>query len=219
MAKSILTPAQADVLRLLGNNHHFSQNYYLTGGTALAEYYLHHRLSEDLDFFTQKEVDKLWLTSLAKEISIAIRAKYWDFQESFNRNLIFFTTPKGLLKTEFTYFPFTPIEKPSLVNNISIDSLTDIAVNKFFAIYQNPSARHFIDLYLILTQKSYSWDNLEKNARIKFDTNIDPLQLGTQLIKAQDIKDLPKMLSPLPQKKWRDFFVQKAISLKERIVK
>ncbi|MFH1233514.1 MAG: nucleotidyl transferase AbiEii/AbiGii toxin family protein [Patescibacteria group bacterium] len=31
-------------------------NFYLTGGTALAEFYLHHRLSEDLIFFPSKNL-------------------------------------------------------------------------------------------------------------------------------------------------------------------
>jgi predicted nucleotidyltransferase component of viral defense system len=31
--------------------------FYLTGGTALAAYYLRHRLSEDLDFFAEKEFE------------------------------------------------------------------------------------------------------------------------------------------------------------------
>jgi hypothetical protein len=32
-------------------------DFYLTGGTALAEFYLQHRLSEDLDFFSEQEVE------------------------------------------------------------------------------------------------------------------------------------------------------------------
>ena len=31
--------------------------FYLTGGTALSAFYLHHRLSEDLDFFTESDVE------------------------------------------------------------------------------------------------------------------------------------------------------------------
>lgn len=55
-------------------------------------------------------------------------------------------------------------------------------------------------------------------ARIKFDTNIDPIQLGSQLVKAEDISDLPKMLIKLPEKMWRSYFLQLAKNLKHRIV-
>lgn len=60
MAKSILTPGQKSILSALSEDKLFSINFCLTGGTALSEYYLHHRLSEDLDFFSENEVDKLW---------------------------------------------------------------------------------------------------------------------------------------------------------------
>lgn len=33
-----------------------TDNFYLTGGTALSEFYLQHRLSEDLDFFSEQEL-------------------------------------------------------------------------------------------------------------------------------------------------------------------
>ena len=109
------------------------------------------------------------------------------------------------------------INKPVVKNNIPIDSELDIATNKFFTIYQKPSARHFIDLFLLLSKNEYSWEQLKKLARIKFDTNIDPIQFGSQLIKAKDIADLPKMLIKLPNKKWREYFLQKAKELKTEI--
>ncbi len=35
----------------------FKNKFYLAGGTALSEFYFHHRISEDLDFFTEEELD------------------------------------------------------------------------------------------------------------------------------------------------------------------
>lgn len=218
MAKTILTSIQIQLLKILGNDKLFVQKYYLTGGTALSEFYLHHRLSEDLDFFSEADIDKLWLNNIATKVSKQIDATK-DIQESFNRNLVFFKTKNETIKTEFTYFPSPQVEKPKTIGGISVDSLTDIAVNKFFTIYQKPSARHFIDLYLILTTKNYTWDQLEKLARIKFDTHIDPIQLGSQLVKAEDVKDLPKMLIKPPEAKWRSYFLHKAKALKEKVGK
>jgi predicted nucleotidyltransferase component of viral defense system len=54
---SILTNTQKSLLKYLSNNESLTKDYYLSGGTALSEYYLHHRLSEDLDFFSMHEVD------------------------------------------------------------------------------------------------------------------------------------------------------------------
>ncbi|HCX89971.1 hypothetical protein COV53_02160 [Candidatus Gottesmanbacteria bacterium CG11_big_fil_rev_8_21_14_0_20_37_11] len=217
--KTILNGIQKRILSILCSNRLFTNNFYLTGGTALSEYYLHHRLSEDLDFFCFREVDKLWLSIISNKIKRVLSADKLDILESFNRNLVYFTVKKRVVKTEFTYFPFEQIETPLIISGLKIDSLTDIAVNKFFTIYQNPSSRHFIDLYLILMKYKYSWSKLEELARIKFETAIDPIQLGSQIMKAEKIEDYPKMLIPLSEIKWRKYFVKKAALLKHKIAK
>lgn len=158
MAVTILTHAQKQILAILVKDEIFQKHFYLSGGTALSEYYLQHRISEDLDFFSENEIDKIWLNSLAKKIKKSVHFGKLDIEESFNRNLVFFTTNKVAIKTEFTYYPFTRIEKSITKNGIKIDSLIDIAVNKFFTIYQKPTARHFIDLYFIIKTREYSFE-------------------------------------------------------------
>lgn len=220
MAKEILTPRQKRFLSLLSKNKPISKTFYLTGGTALAAYYLKHRYSEDLDFFSEKEVEILSINVFLKEIKSAIGIKKIDFQQSFNRNLFFLHTGREILKVEFTYFPFHQIEPPDKKDGIRVNSLTDIATDKAFTIVQNPRARDFIDLYYILkNNKNISFEGLIKMARAKFDSHIDPIQLGTQLLKAKDIKDLPRMIKKLNHEYWRDFFVAKARSLSDNIFK
>lgn len=216
MAATIVTPIQNHILNVLSTDEAFIKNFYLTGGTALSEFYLHHRLSEDLDFFSETEIDKIWLNTISTKIAKELKATK-DIQESFNRNLVFFQIGGRIIKTEFTYFPMPQINKPKVINKLPVDSELDIAVNKFFTIYQKPSARHFIDLYLLLTIKGHDWEQLKKLARTKFDTNIDPIQFGSQLIKAREISDLPKMLIKLSEKKWREYFFQKAEDLKTEL--
>jgi len=140
-----------------------------------------------------------------------------DIQQSFNRNLVFLTFGREILKTEFTYFPFTQLDSPKNIDGIKVDSIKDLAVNKFFTIYQQPSSRHFIDLYLILKKYQFEWEELPKLARLKFDTVIDPIQLGSQLTTAQDIQELPRMLIDLPENEWRTFFIDRAKGLKKEI--
>lgn len=48
---NLLTPLQRAFIQVFSQLPD-QQHFYLTGGTALAEYYLGHRLSYDLDFFT-----------------------------------------------------------------------------------------------------------------------------------------------------------------------
>ena len=99
-----------------------------------------------------------------------------------------------------------------------VDSLIDIAVNKIFTIYQKPRSRDFIDLYYILKQESWTIADLVKKARIKFDYHIDPLQLGAQFMRAQELKDYPRMLIPLDPSSWQVFFLEEAKRLSTEIL-
>jgi len=218
MAKTILTPLQNKFIILFSKNKCLGRQFYLTGGTALAEYYLKHRYSEDLDFFSYTKVDILAMDVFLKELKTPLKIKKTDFQQTFNRNIFFIHTKNEILKTEFTYFPFETIEKPIKKNGILIDSLLDIAVNKAFTISQNPRARDFIDLYLILKScRRLSFSKLIELARNKFDWQVDPVQLGVQLLKAKELKDLPRMVSKINHKEWRNFYQIKAKSLSKAI--
>ena len=220
MAKEILTPLQKKFISSLAKNRTFCKHFYLTGGTALSAYYLNHRYSEDLDFFSFTEIDILATDVFLKKVKASLKIKKTDFQQSFNRNIFFLHTTKEILKVEFTYFPFEPIEKPVNKDGIFVDSITDIATNKAFTICQNPRARDFIDLYFILNKyKKFSFRRLLKMARTKFDWQIDPIQLGTQLLKAKELKDLPRMLHKTDHAQWRNFFLAQAKSLSKNIFK
>ena len=57
MGQTILTARQFNFLEHIQSEQEIIRWYYLTGGTALSEYYLHHRLSEDIDLFSTSEVN------------------------------------------------------------------------------------------------------------------------------------------------------------------
>ncbi len=213
---SILSPNQKRVLELLSTEPVITGRFYLTGGTALAEYYLHHRLSEDLDFFAETEVEPEAITTALKKIQKPAGIIRFSFEQSFNRNLFSLELHGESIKTEFTYFPFPRIESKKKIGDLQIDSLLDIAVNKLFTIHQKPRSRDFIDLYSIL-QKEKDWNigELMKKARIKFDSHIDPLQLAAQFVKAETLKDYPRMIVPLPETVWISFFLAEAKTLSQ----
>lgn len=189
MAKTILTPKQKVLLDLISRQKDLANNFYLSGGTALAQYYLHHRFSEDLDFFSLEEIDPMSIQDQG-----------------------------GVMKIEFTYYPFVQIKKPQTINGIKVDSLIDIAVNKTFTLYQQPSSRHFIDLYLIIKTKGWKFKELMQKAKLKFDSTLDPIQMGQQLIKVREVSDYPTMIIELPDKDWQDFWLQEAQNLKEEVL-
>lgn len=211
MPSSILSENQKRLLSLLADEKTITDNFYLGGGTALAEFYLHHRLSEDLDFFSENEFDPQVISTLFKKIQGKAVIKKVSYEQSFNRNLFFLELDNDSIKTEFTYFPFPRINLKNKLGKLSVDSLLDIAVNKVFTIYQKPRSRDFIDLYCILQkQKDWSVDDLARQAQVKFDHFLDPLQLAAQFMKSMELKDYPKMIEKVDEEKWQSFFTAEA---------
>lgn len=194
MIENILTCRQIDFLDVAKSEPFIAKHFVLTGGTALAAYHLGHRYSEDLDFFSEREFEILPLD-------------------------IFFKKAKQKLKTEFTYFPFPKIETGPTEGDMFVESKIDIAVNKLFTIYQRVAARDYIDLYLLCKREKYEIAELLKKAREKFEWHIDPLQLGTQFLKAEAAEDFPRMTVDLPSEEWRDFFREEAKKLKDAVLK
>ena len=187
MAIDLLTLRQKAFLMAAGKDDFIAGNFYLTGGTALAVFYLGHRYSEDLDFFSEKEIDPLALDVFFKKIKPLLGIAKTDFQQSYNRNLVFLEYGDGeILKTEFTHFPFPRIEKGRREHGIR--------------------------------KMGFSIADLTAKARIKFDWHIDPLQLGTQFMKAREASDLPRMITPIAAEEWRGFFTEEAKKLRPEVL-
>ena len=72
---SVLTRLQREFLSRFFSQPS-GQAFYLTGGVALSEFYLHHRLSQDLDLFTQSpqafEASENDLVAAAREIGAGV---------------------------------------------------------------------------------------------------------------------------------------------------
>lgn len=218
MNKSILTERQVLFLDLFSYESTLSGKFYLTGGTALAAFYIPYRLSEDLDFFSEQEVVIDEIVVFLRSVKNKLGYDNFNLNSSFNRNLIFLNFPNYQLKLEFTYFPFPQIDKPQVKAGLKIDSILDIAVNKLFTIYQNPRSRDFIDLYMICQKFNFKIDELIKQAKIKFDWHVDPLKLGSQFLLAKELKDYPNLIEPIEESAWQDFFQDQAKKLGKQVI-
>jgi predicted nucleotidyltransferase component of viral defense system len=152
MPKIELTQLQKEILSFIGKNS-FCKNFYWTGGTLLSYFYLSHRFSVDLDFFSHDlfkgDEYSLFINELKKEInadSIAETIKY-------NRRQYLIKRGKDDVKLEFVYFPFPSIAKRKVVKEFSVnaDSLEDIMVNKIHSAYERDEVKDVYDLYWYLT--------------------------------------------------------------------
>lgn len=206
--KEILTTNQKKAIDLVAKEPKLS-TFYLSGGTALAAFNLHHRFSDDLDFFSFEPIDGQFLHKFVKNVEKKLGAKSTRYERIFDRNLFFLKLDKSEeLKVEFTQYPFKQLSKVKLRCGLRVDSLRDIAANKLMALLDRFDPKDFVDLFFLLQR--FSLEKIKKDAEKKFGSKIDNIFLGSEIAKAQRIKALPMMLRPLTINELQVFFVELA---------
>lgn len=213
---SILTKKQKVILDGIKKDDFIFSNFYFTGGTALSEYYLHHRLSEDLDFFTERDFDHKLIFSLITNLSN--RYGFHFRSEAVASVYMFYiqfpNTPA--IKVDFNFYDYQRLDKSIEKDGLHIDSLLDIATNKLLTITQRNDVKDFVDFYY-LEPKFGIWDLIE-GVKIKFKMELELDLLASDLLKIDDFTILPKMIKPLSLEKLRKFFREKAVEIGKRAV-
>lgn len=215
---SVLTKEQEFILDLVAKSKVLTESFYFTGGTALSHFYLQHRYSEDLDFFSEKKFDNEVIFSLLSDWSKKYQFRFSSrFVEVVYRFEITFKN-KVNVKVDFAYQPYKRVEKGLNYHGFEVSSLRDIATNKLLTINQRTDVKDFVDLYFLLKEKYTVWDLLY-SAEVKFETmEFDILLLAEDFLKVEDFTVLPRMIKPLTLLKLKHFFRQKAIELGKRVV-
>ena len=222
MEQSVLTPTQKVLLGEISQYQPLTNRFYLTGGTALAEFYFHHRISEDLDFFSEEKFDPTYITIFFKKNKEEIGFQKLDLQRKTNRFIYFLHFGKGKLKVDFAFYPFPRIRADlgKKFGALKVDSVFDIATNKVFTLFQHPRLRDYIDLYFIFKEMpNFDLEELVAYARNKFDFVVDRKELAKNFLKVLDLEqaDFPRMLVPFDRKEVEDFFLGLAKSLEKDI--
>lgn len=165
-----LYPLQDKVLKILGN---INVDFYLTGGTALSRNYLHHRFSDDLDFFVNRVsnfnqqvqhcIDTLKI-EFSDKVEIAITG------ESFAR--IFINQQEVSLKIEFindvAFRVKQPIHTPLFIRT---DIIENILSNKICALSRD-EPKDIADIWVICMNYAFDWGKIIEYAKNK-DTWVD----------------------------------------------
>lgn len=193
----------------------------LRGGTALAEFHLHHRLSEDLDFFIEKhEVAPFPILAFLKSRARALRITRWETRRVMGLHTFFLHfDDKEILKVDFNYYPFPLIERGTRYGGLRIESAYYIGVDKVHTIAMKARARDFIDVYFIVKEQGYDIRDLLMKAKAKFDWDIAATDLGARFLEASDARDYPRMLKKIDHREWKNFFTEEARKLKKDIFK
>lgn len=218
--KSILTPFQKEILNGISQEKFITNNFWLAGGTALSEFYLQHRYSEDFDFFTNNETALEKVKTKLNNIFDKENIKSVEYR-TIQMSKIFFLkgSQKEVIKTEFNYFPFPKFGKMKNYNGLKIASLLDIAISKLDAILTRDKARDFVDFYFIQKKHPFKISFLLEKLEKMFSVKIDPLYLASCFLKAEKVKDYPKMIKPLSKEEMIAYFLNLARSQKSKIIK
>lgn len=195
--------------------------FYLAGGTALAEFYLKHRKSEDLDFFTQEELNLSEIKKFSQSLTKLFSLDKIEYQRGFGLYTFFFYPKAEVVKykIDFGQYPFESIESPKKIDSLQIESFYDIAVDKAHTISIRPRLRDFVDLFFILQkEKNWYFRDLVKKGQEKFEIVVDPIQLGQNLLQVKTLTDMPIMLKNLDIKEMQKFFLREAEALRKEIL-
>ncbi|EKE04923.1 MAG: hypothetical protein ACD_19C00429G0083 [uncultured bacterium] len=200
----------------------FSENlapdFYLTGGTALSRFYLHHRLSDDIDLFTQNQkIDFSHVNSLVLRILDKLKLKIIK-QVNTDTFLQYITKSKNgnTLKIDFVKEIPVHFGEFKMKGKVRIDSLENIGSNKVLTIFGRRDAKDFIDLYFILQKTKLEFDHFY-NLAIQKDLGLSEFYLANSMRQIEDISIYPKMLVKLDKNKLIKFYSELAEKLMLRI--
>jgi predicted nucleotidyltransferase component of viral defense system len=204
MEFKVLTDLQADILVALFEEGVGELGYYLTGGTALSEFYLQHRFSGDLDLFTREErslkKDYEGLLKVLTDHGLEIISS--EVNDEFVRCFASSSSKtKEQLKIELARDVPARMSPAIIHGKVVIDSFEDISVNKICAILNRepPEPKDFVDLFFVLENSKYSVEYLLSRAREKegtLDNEFGIIQFATNLSRVEELHFLPRMIKP-----------------------
>lgn len=225
MESKVLTHLQETVLTTMFAKGLGELGFYLTGGTALSEFYLQHRYSDDLDFFTRKSDQLETHFRSFRELFISL-GLFVSHQMVSDTKAQFFVSSEeqkdSTLKIEFARDVPAMMAPPLIKEQVVVDSFEDIAVNKVCTILSRGphEPKDFCDLFFILRESSYTLEYLIGRAREKeaaFDGEEGILTFATNLLAVRQTKMLPRMIKPLTHENLETFLVPLAEGLIRRL--
>ena len=136
---NILAKSQKNLFEIFSDTD-FMSDYYLAGGTALA-LQIGHRMSEDFDFFSPKDLNSILLKDDLSKIG--------EFKISHEEKNTLHCVLNDT-KISFLTFKYKLLNEIHSEKKIKLCSLKDIACMKLSAIQSRGTKRDFIDFYFLL---------------------------------------------------------------------
>ena len=207
--RKVLTPLQEDFIKFFAETS-LKDSFFLTGGTALSAFYLGHRVSEDMDFFTEEEGQVPQVLPILQEIVSKLNAQL-EIKRSFRSYLeVLLAKEKETLRCDFALDSPYRLEKKIFKQEygIYVDNVLDISCNKLSALYDRSDPKDFVDIFFI-DREIISFERLVEEAKKKH-IGLDNYWLAISLAKVEDLSILPRMLKPITPDELKSFFLKKA---------
>jgi len=177
-----LYPLQNKVLKVI---HQAETGFYLTGGTAASRAYLHHRYSDDLDFFINDNIHfKLWVSRIIQALNASWACTVLMNEERFARLYI----EENEIRLKIELINDVPahvgeiIEDPILGR---LDSAENILANKISTLFGRNEPKDLVDIWGFSFLKGISLAKAITNAQSKA-AGIFPADLARILCSADE---------------------------------
>lgn len=192
------------------------ERFFLTGGTALAAFYLQHRISVDLDLFTLDDLALTETDSLIPQIASDLNCSVSRARRSEHFRQYLLECANGQFLQVDLVRDFGPqYGTRKQVGSIIVDSMENIGANKITAVLGRTEPKDFVDLYFIL-KTGYNFDELLAKAQEK-DLGMQPFYLAGSLLQVRNLHHLPATTPPITQAKLEEFIVGLANLLLDRL--
>jgi len=175
------------------------KDFYLAGGSALA-LQIGHRISIDLDFFSDKPIK----TTLLK-----------DLEEFFEKPVGVLVKSKDELtiiidevKVTFLYYYFPLIHPLKKDKNIKLADIEEISLMKAYSLGRRQSFKDYVDMYTLVSDSLVTLKSIIENAKIKYGEIFNDRVFMEQLVYVDDIDNEPIQWinKPISKEEIRDFF-------------
>ncbi len=175
----------------------------------MSAFYLQHRLSEDLDFFTERDVGAEEVVAFVKSLPGLIDVQY---ERKYERKIFLLRYPDArMMKIEFTKYPFSLLEAGPVIEGIQVDSLTDILVNKLIAMTDRRDAKDYVDLYCAFRKHpELDLQHFVERVELKFGVKGVPYILRGRFLEPLPPLGVLKMGADLDMEDIAQFFIRQA---------
>lgn len=198
--------------------------FYLTGGTALGRFYLNHRFSDDLDFFTNANTQYAkYIAELNRKIKGAFELNLQQslFADDFTR--FFITEDDVFLKIELINDIEYYAGKPLAYKYGFIDTPLNILSNKLTALVGRDEPKDIFDIIHLSTSYSFSWRDVFFHAKQKAVINELDVERRLASFQIEWLENVNWLSVPIDSERYKlllnkiadDFLLGKANSLGE----